>query len=327
MTGVVYNNSNGTQPVGALTQVNYGSGDFDNFSYDPQTGRMTGYQFNVGASGQAVIGALTWNQNGTLQQLKITDPFNSADQQTCTYSYDDVARISGANCGSIWAQDFSYDLFGNLTASGSSSWMPGYNSASNHYTLAGTSYDADGNLLTDTFNTYSWNAEGKLISANGVGVTNDELGRMVELGNTSGPVQFLYAPGGQQPVAETKGQNLVNAYVPLPGGGFAIYGSSGLAQYNHADWLGSARVISTPGRTVSTDMAMHPMARAMRAVVGCSSPVRGMSGRCQTRKDAAWMIFCIAGIARYRVAGFRPTRQGWRRWTRPTRKAGTDTPT
>ena len=66
---------------------------------------------------------------------------------------------------------------------------------------------------------------------------------------TGQPTQFVYPAGGEQAFAQMVGQTLTNAYIPLPGGGFAIYGASGLAQYNHADWAGSARVISTPSRT------------------------------------------------------------------------------
>lgn len=81
---------------------------------------------------------------------------------------------------------FSYDPFGNITKSGSLSWMPGYN-ANNQYTLSGTSYDADGNLLKDSFHTYTWTADGHVATidsttcgTNGTCLTYDALGRMVE---------------------------------------------------------------------------------------------------------------------------------------------------
>ena len=64
-----------------------------------------------------MIGSLTWNPNGSLGQLQITDPFNSANQQTCTYSHDDLARIASANCGSAASQTFTFDPFGNIDKS------------------------------------------------------------------------------------------------------------------------------------------------------------------------------------------------------------------
>lgn len=53
-------------------------------------------------------------------------------------------------------------------------------------------------------------------------------------------------------VAEAlSGTTLTKAFVHLPGGGTAIYNSSGLAYYRHADWLGSSRLTSTATRPTS----------------------------------------------------------------------------
>src|SRR5207302_741236 len=49
VSSVTYTTSGTTQPIGSLTQVTFGSGDYDNFSYDTNTGRMTEYKFNVGS--------------------------------------------------------------------------------------------------------------------------------------------------------------------------------------------------------------------------------------------------------------------------------------
>jgi YD repeat-containing protein len=162
VTSVTYSTGTSMAPLGALTGVTFGSLDSDTYQYDPNTGRMTQYSFNV--NGQSAVGKLQWNSNGTLKQLAITDPFNSQDNQTCNYSYDDLNRSSGANCGSIWAQTFSYDAFGNISKSGNSSWLPTYSNSANNQYMAnwnGVQYDASGNLLNDTFNTYTWNAYGR----------------------------------------------------------------------------------------------------------------------------------------------------------------------
>jgi len=69
-------------------------------------------QYNIGS--QSVVGDLTWNPNGTLAQLAITDPINSNNQQTCNYTYDDLARLASDNCGTIWNETFTFDAFGNI---------------------------------------------------------------------------------------------------------------------------------------------------------------------------------------------------------------------
>src|SRR5271165_5538946 len=82
------------------TAVTLGSNDSDAFQYDPNTLRLTQYKFNVAS--QSVTGNLTWNANGSLASLNITDPLNSANTQNCSYAADDLSRINTANCGAIW---------------------------------------------------------------------------------------------------------------------------------------------------------------------------------------------------------------------------------
>jgi uncharacterized protein RhaS with RHS repeats len=123
---------------------------------------VTSYKFTVNT--QADKGTLTWNANGMLSKLVINDQISgTADSQTCTYGYDDLQRVDSSSCGSLWGQTFSYDPFGNITKSGSSAFAPGYafsNGATTNqfYSIPGVtvSYDANGNLLTDNLNTYTW---------------------------------------------------------------------------------------------------------------------------------------------------------------------------
>ena len=67
------------------------------------------------------------------------------------------------------------------------------------------------------------------------------------------------------------GQTLSKAFVPLPGGGTAVYTSSGLAYYRHSDWLGSSRFASTPSRTMYSDVAYAPFGETY-AQAGTTDP-------------------------------------------------------
>lgn len=60
-----------------------GLNDPDASACDGNAGRMTQYKFNL--NGSSVMGNLTWNANGTLQQLAIRDPFKASNQRTCGY--------------------------------------------------------------------------------------------------------------------------------------------------------------------------------------------------------------------------------------------------
>jgi RHS repeat-associated protein len=251
------------------TSVTYGSGDADSFSYDPNTNRLTQYQFTV--NGQSETGALTWNADHTLQSLDITDPFNSPDTQNCAYSHDDLTRLASVNCGTPWSQTFSYDAFGNISKSGTYTFQPIYKNSSGNTTNqfvsipgATVSYDANGNVLTDGSHTYAWDSSSKAITVDSVNATYDALGRMVEQNRSGAHTQFAYGPTGAK-LAILSGQTLQKGLLPLPGGGVAVYNSSGLLYYGHPDHLGSIRLGSTPSRAIAFDIAYAPFGETYAA--------------------------------------------------------------
>jgi hypothetical protein len=85
----------------------------------------------------------------------------------------------------------------------------------------------------------------------------DALDRMVEQTRGAAHTEVVYAPNGLK-LALMNGQTLVTAFVKLPGGGRAVYNSSGLAYYRHKDHLGSSRLATTPTRTKYYDVAYAP---------------------------------------------------------------------
>jgi RHS repeat-associated protein len=250
--------SSGQNPVtltnyntaGQVTKVTFGSGDGDEFSYDANTGRMT--QYKLWANGSNAYGNLGWNANGTLGSLNITDPFNPGDNQNCSYAYDDLVRLSSVNCGSPWSQTFTYDAFGNITKSGSISWQPGYNLSTNRYTLGGTSYDSNGNLLNDTFHSYTWDSDSNPATIDSIALTYDAFDRVVEQNQSGTFYQMVYTPMGTK-MGKFKAGVIQQLYVPLPGGAQAEYYSWGLSNYRHADWLGSDRMQSDASTHSVTD--------------------------------------------------------------------------
>jgi len=243
-----------------VTGLQYGSQDTDSFLYDPNTGRIINYQYQI--NGQTpVVGSLTWNPNGSLGVLAISDPFNSANSQVCSYTADDLGRTASTNClgavsqNPIWSQTFSYDPFGNISKNGSITFAAAYFPASNM--IVGGNYDANGNSISVSGDQYSWDAGGNLATVNGIANTYDALGRLVEQLNGSTYTQTLYAPWGDK-LALVSGGALTKAFIPLPGGAKAVYNNSGLAFYRHPDWLGTSRFASTPARTMYYSGAYAP---------------------------------------------------------------------
>jgi len=243
--------------TGVINRVTYGSLDYDTFEYDPNTLRMTKYTGVLVSPGKTDSQTLTWNSDGSLQKLVIADQLNSNNSQTCTFSNDDLGRIAGVNCGTVWSQTFGPDVFGNLIKYGSQPFTPGYNTATNQInSYYSTTYDSNGNMTNDGITLspmgFTWNTDNNpiTISRSGTTVTivYDALGRAVEnqsltLGVTVN-TEILYGPGGSK-LALMSGQTVSKAFVPLPGGGQAVYSGTAVSYYRHPDWLGSSRLASS----------------------------------------------------------------------------------
>ena len=125
-------------------------------------------------------------------------------------------------------------------------------------------------MTNDGLHTYTWNADGKSITMDTVTATYDALDRMVEENKAGTYTQLVYSPTGQR-LAYMNGSSLTKAYVPLPGGGVAIYNSAGLNNYHHMDWLGSFRLGSSPTRSVIANIAYAPFGEPY-AVTGTAVP-------------------------------------------------------
>jgi RHS repeat-associated protein len=263
------------------TTVTYGSGDSDVVQLDQYTGRMTKYTFNVGSS-NSDVGQTTWNPNGSLKTLQVTDTVTSTvDTQTCSYSHDDLSRISSVNClngaTNKWNQAFTYDAFGNITKTTNGPGVgfgPTYDTSKNWITnLPGktTTTDNNGQMTYDGVHNYTWDAEGKMhsvdaipatCSTSGECLTYDALGRMVEKTVGSTYMQIVYGPQGR--FATMNGQTtLVSAFIPLPGAqavytGASLITTNKVAYYRHADHLGSSRLATTPTQTLYSSTAYAP---------------------------------------------------------------------
>ena len=160
----------------------------------------------------------------------------------------------------------------------------------------GLSYDANGNLLNDSYHSYTWDADDHMASVDSNNVTYDALGRMVE---NFGSQQFIYLAGGEMPFEVMNGSAIVLGYVHLPGGGSAIYNSSGLAQYNRPDWLGSARLRTTPSRTLA-GTAPRPVRGILRRVGFSVDPVH-----------LEWKPWSASGLDDFMYRRYHPTQGRW----------------
>jgi len=272
----------------AIASVTLGNGDADYFGYDSATNRFQTFAALIGGSNPfALSGTLSWNANSSLQNFTLTDASDSSKNQNCGYSMDDLNRLASVNCVGSWAQNFSYDAFGNISKAGPSNpgpgqitqnYMAGYNSVNNQANSGvSASYDANGNQTLAETNNLSWNAAAQPVTVNGVGATYDALGRVVETNASGSYTQYVYRPSGGKAAVVHAGQ-LVSAVVQLPGGSAAVYNGSGLSYFRHPDWLGSSRIATTWNHAVYSKEAYAPFGETYNEA---GTPDRSFAGHDQ----------------------------------------------
>ncbi len=152
------------------------------------------------------------------------------------------------------------------------SWNPGYDPTTNHYQLAGTSYDASGNVTNDSFNAYASDPYNKMLSVNSTACgtngnysTYDAFGRIVEFSKNTTYKENWYTQAG---TVVMSGTTLAEAYLQAPGGG-SFMELGGQNDYLHKDWLGNARIGSLIGsHAVAADMAYAPYGEVYNFIAG-----------------------------------------------------------
>jgi RHS repeat-associated protein len=285
VSAVTYNNGTySNEPIGALLTVTLGTSDAQNFTYDPNTGRMTSYSASVGATPQVISGALTWNQNGTLLQNNISDAYNAGNTQNCAYLYDDLMRAASVNCvngaTNIWNQTFTYspDSFGNITKSGTGSFQPLYSATTNQITLLPgnhvPTYDADGNLTNDSYHGYTWLADGHVATIDTSTITYDAMGNKVEE-NVGGTTHEYVSAFGVSAQMTAQSENATT--VVLPGGLQALYSGGTLQRFRFPDWQGTIRAESSTARVFTESLAFAPFGERY-AVKGAPYNVDSFTG-------------------------------------------------
>lgn len=141
---------------------------------------------------------------------------------TMTYAYDSASQLAGISYqlgqNTLGNLSYSYDLAGRRVQEGGSFARTGlpqsisvtaYNAA-NQLTQWGTAtptYDANGNMLSDGTNSYTWDTRNHLVSLNMGAETfqYDPFGRRVLKSTLLGTTSYLY--DGVNPIQELSGNN------------------------------------------------------------------------------------------------------------------------
>jgi RHS repeat-associated protein len=232
------------------------------------------YCFNVWNTSTNTCSATAGGNNGNVSGISN----NNDGARTQFFGYDQLNRILAAqttstyatNSAKCWGESFVYDApgggaWGNLAQINAVS--SAYNGCTqehlnvsigsgNQITSQGFTYDPSGNLLGDGTNTYAWDAESEIKTANTVNYKYDGDGNRVQKSN--GKIYWYGA--GKEILAETDALgNITDEYVFFGGKRIAHRVLSGGAIYYYAeDILGTTRVMMTSIGTVCYDADFYP---------------------------------------------------------------------
>jgi RHS repeat-associated protein len=196
------------------TQVVLGNGTSTSFTYDPQSR----------------LASLSHDLAGTASDVSWSQSYNRVGQ---------IVTSSRTNDAYAWTGHY------NVTRAYTTNPLDQYTRT----TTRGLGWDGRGNLALSASNRYVHDSENRLISARNVALTHDALGRLVRMGNATGPhalydgnelvVEFdaagtairrhVHGPGVQEPIVTYEGGTKSWLYADLQGSIVARADATGTA--------------------------------------------------------------------------------------------------
>jgi RHS repeat-associated protein len=211
---------------------------------------IQGLTYGYGTSG---------TNNGNV--MSITDGMASARSQT--FSYDNLNRLQSAHDGSNWGETYTYDNWGNLYQttrmsgySGGNNWSLTAPGTSNQ--LSNQSYDGAGEVTVDQYsNSYSYDAEGRLLSAGSGSYVYDGAGNRVE--KTVASTTTLYWPGSGSLLDESNSSGSTMAK-QISLAGLLVWSENVTTggRFLFQDHLGSTRVTGDASGNLDDDIDYLP---------------------------------------------------------------------
>lgn len=243
-----------------ITLVANASGSATNYAILTPYGSSNGFSpSSFSASGSNMSGGT----DDTLYSLALTSyapngdvlASNDSVNGNWTYNYDEFNRVLGANQNSGQSvYSYVYDINGNRwrqngpnTMVLSFTGMNGTTSINNNQ-ADGYYYDFAGNTTWDGTNSYTYDAENRMVAVNGSSASYiyDANGHRVRKTVSGASVDFLYDLAGRE-ITEVSSAGVWNRGEVYAGSRhLATYNNgSGTTYFNHSDWLGTERVRSS----------------------------------------------------------------------------------
>jgi len=151
-------------PTGQIIKIEYGNGTETNYTYNPNTLRLTNLTTQ---SPFGKIQDLNYQFDNAGNVTQLTDYVNTASQ---TFQYDDLNRLTNAT-GAYGSFNYTYDSIGNMISKEGVSLTYGKSGKLPHavtkFGSTSIDYDSNGNMIKKGDLSLSYDAENRLIKTEG----------------------------------------------------------------------------------------------------------------------------------------------------------------
>jgi len=250
-------------------------------SYD-QLGRLAG---GWACNGPAAMYCSGGTQiYGTAGQWKGTQMQSQSDtvlNQQVTFGYGDgFNRLTSrtVTSGTLQNYTYAYDRYGNRVSQtplqGGYTFDPTINASNNHITTSGYTYDAAGNMTSDTVHSYTYDAEGNITKVDG-GTTAqyvyDVFNRRVHVQTASATNEYIYDYAGRRVSTWLSPNNYGSeGRIYWDGEQFAYRSTDGTTYFDHQDTLGTERMRTNYSGTAGSSYVSLPWGDGYTATVNAS---------------------------------------------------------
>lgn len=277
-----YDNAGQTIAVRDALSTVLGAYVYDNLGRRTAVTRLNGVNTAYGYDAVGRLATLTHDLPGT------------ANDQTLTFTYNPAGQVTGRA-----AVNSAYNYTG-LVAASRSYGINGLNQATSSGALALT-YDARGNLTSDSVTSYGYDAANRLVSGAGATLAYDPEGRLAKVTAASSYTMFRYQ--GSQLVAEFDGSptaygTLLRRYIPGPGVDETLAWYEGGAALDRR-WL----IADAQGSTIAVTGAAGAVL-SIGAYDEYGAPASGNTGRFQYTGQ---MWLPEIGLYHYKARAYSPT--------------------
>jgi RHS repeat-associated protein len=276
----------------AATQDALGNGVNETVGFDTR-GRLTAISALKNAT---TVYSLKGPASGNTQiqyaaDDNITGTIDSANG-TWNYGFDPLNRISTAG-----ALTFDIDRTANRWHQNPTGAQISFDPATNRIASGnGVTYDAAGNITNDGMHSFTYDAEGRIVSADAgsIASTYDAFGRRVRKVVSGSAKDYVYDTAGRA-VVEVVAGVWQRAEIYVGGRHLGTYsgGGAGVTSFSHTDWLGTERVRTNASGVVSETCTSNPYGDALSCAGTDVSPVHytGLERDTETNLDHAWFRY------------------------------------